>query len=118
METSAPMCGHTGASAFSSSRTDESIGTRLEVYPAGSGTAFALRHRHRLARPGRGNHGPFVAAARSVYLVMHVVKCEAPCLDRIGNELVASDSLHLTPTGSKYLIDRIGPALLHDLKRS
>jgi peptidoglycan/LPS O-acetylase OafA/YrhL len=53
------------------------------------------------------------------YISARKAFCDASgCLDRIGNELVASDSLHLTPTGSKYLIDRIGPALLHDLKRS
>jgi peptidoglycan/LPS O-acetylase OafA/YrhL len=52
------------------------------------------------------------------YISARSVFCDASgCLDRIGNELVASDTLHLTPTGSKYLIDRIGPALLRDLKR-
>jgi peptidoglycan/LPS O-acetylase OafA/YrhL len=37
------------------------------------------------------------------------------CLNRIGNELLVSDGLHLTPAGSKYLIDRIAPVLLRDL---
>jgi peptidoglycan/LPS O-acetylase OafA/YrhL len=37
---------------------------------------------------------------------------EAGCLDRIGNELVASDGIHLTPAGSKYLISHIAPELL------
>jgi hypothetical protein len=37
------------------------------------------------------------------------------CLSRIGNELLVSDGVHLTPTGSKYLIDRIAPVLLRDL---
>ena len=42
--------------------------------------------------------------------------CDASgCLDRIGNELLVSDQVHLTPAGSKYLIDRIAPILLRDL---
>ena len=42
---------------------------------------------------------------------------ESGCLDRIGNDLLVSDKLHLTPAGSKYLIDRIAPTLLRDLAR-
>jgi peptidoglycan/LPS O-acetylase OafA/YrhL len=42
--------------------------------------------------------------------------CDASgCLNRIGDELLVSDGLHLTPTGSKYLLDRIAPVLLRDL---
>lgn len=34
------------------------------------------------------------------------------CLNRIGNQLVASDGIHLTPAGSKYLIEHIAHAIL------
>jgi hypothetical protein len=34
------------------------------------------------------------------------------CLNRIGDELVASDGIHLTPAGSKYLVAHIAPAIL------
>ncbi len=37
---------------------------------------------------------------------------ESGCLDRIGNELVASDGIHLTRAGSKFLIAQIAPVLL------
>jgi hypothetical protein len=40
---------------------------------------------------------------------------EAGCLDRIGGNLMVSDGVHLTPTGSKYLIDHVAPMLLRDL---
>jgi hypothetical protein len=53
------------------------------------------------------------------YISAREVFCDASgCLARIGNELLVSDGVHLTPTGSKYLIDCIGPALLRDLTRS
>jgi SGNH domain (fused to AT3 domains) len=42
---------------------------------------------------------------------------ESGCLDRTGNDLLVSDMVHLTPAGSKYLIDRIAPTLLRDLAR-
>ena len=58
-----------------------------------------------------------VSAALGVeYISARRVFCDASgCLNRIGNELLVSDGLHLTPTGSKYLIENIAPALLRDL---
>jgi peptidoglycan/LPS O-acetylase OafA/YrhL len=50
------------------------------------------------------------------YISARRVFCDASgCLGRIGNELLVSDGLHLTPTGSNYLLDRIAPVLLRDL---
>jgi peptidoglycan/LPS O-acetylase OafA/YrhL len=50
------------------------------------------------------------------YVSARRVFCDASgCLNRIGNQLLVSDALHLTPSGSKYLIESIAPALLHDL---
>jgi len=50
------------------------------------------------------------------YISARKIFCnETGCLGRIGNELLVSDALHLTPTGSKYLIDRVAPVLLRDL---
>ncbi len=50
------------------------------------------------------------------YISARKVFCDASgCLNRIGNELLVSDGLHLTPSGSKYLLDRIAPVLLRDL---
>ena len=50
------------------------------------------------------------------YISARKVFCDASgCLNRIGNELLVSDGLHLTPTGSKYLLDRIAPTILRDL---
>ena len=55
-------------------------------------------------------------AAGIEYVSAGKALCDASgCLDRIGNELLASDQVHLTPAGSKYLIDRIAPVLLRDL---
>ena len=52
------------------------------------------------------------------YLSASQVFCDASgCLNRIGNELLVSDSVHLTPAGSKYLMDRLAPLLLRDLGR-
>ena len=50
------------------------------------------------------------------YISARAVFCDASgCLNRIGNELLVSDTLHLTPAGSRYLIDRVAPMLLRDL---
>ena len=50
------------------------------------------------------------------YISARKVFCDASgCLNRIGNELLVSDGLHLTPSGSKYLFDRIASVLLRDL---
>jgi peptidoglycan/LPS O-acetylase OafA/YrhL len=50
------------------------------------------------------------------YVSARKIFCDASgCLNRIGNELLVSDGLHLTPAGSRYLIDRIAPVLLRDL---
>jgi hypothetical protein len=50
------------------------------------------------------------------YISARRVFCDVSgCLNRIGNDLLVSDRLHLTPTGSKYLLDGIAPLLLRDL---
>ncbi|MGA7804410.1 acyltransferase family protein [Bradyrhizobium sp.] len=49
------------------------------------------------------------------YISSRQVFCnEAGCLNRIGDQLVTHDGFHLAPTGSKYLIDQIAPALLRE----
>jgi peptidoglycan/LPS O-acetylase OafA/YrhL len=58
----------------------------------------------------------FSEAAGVEYISARKAFCdETGCLDRIGNHLLVSDGLHLTPIGSKYLIDRIAPVILDDL---
>lgn len=50
------------------------------------------------------------------YVSARKVFCDTSgCLNRIGNELLVSDGLHLTASGSKYLVDRVAPVLLGDL---
>jgi len=50
------------------------------------------------------------------YVSARAAFCDASgCLDRIGNQLLVADQVHLTPAGSKYLIDRIAPVILRDL---
>ena len=52
------------------------------------------------------------------YISARRVFCDASgCLNRVGNELLVSDGLHLTSTGSKYLIDHIAQMLLRHLRR-
>ena len=52
------------------------------------------------------------------YVSARRVFCEASgCLDRIGNDLLVSDGVHLTPSGSKYLLDSVAPVLLRDLRQ-
>jgi peptidoglycan/LPS O-acetylase OafA/YrhL len=55
----------------------------------------------------------FSAAVGVDYISAREVFCNGDgCLARIDNELVASDVVHLTTTGSRYLIERIAPLLL------
>jgi peptidoglycan/LPS O-acetylase OafA/YrhL len=55
----------------------------------------------------------FSAAVGVDYISARQVFCnDDGCLARIDNELVASDVVHLTAAGSRYLIARIAPLLL------
>lgn len=47
------------------------------------------------------------------YISLRNALCDPEgCVSRIGADLVVSDWLHLTPAGSKYVMNKIGPAFL------
>ncbi len=80
-------------------------------------TGRLLPERTSLFVDGQADYMQSVSDALGIeYVSARKVFCDpSGCLSRIGNELLFSDGVHLTPTGSKYLIDRIAPVLLRDL---
>ncbi len=80
-------------------------------------TGRLLPERTSLFVDGENEHMKEVSEALGVeYVSVRRVFCDASgCLNRIGNDLLVSDALHLTPSGSKYLLDHIAPVLLRDL---
>jgi hypothetical protein len=80
-------------------------------------TGSLLPERTSLFVDGQTDYMQSVSEALGVeYISARRVFCDASgCLNRIGNDLLVSDTLHLTSSGSKFLLDRIAPVLLRDL---
>jgi hypothetical protein len=59
---------------------------------------------------------PMRAVANSLtieYTSLRNAPCDAEgCISRIGADLVVSNWLHLTPAGSKYVMNKIAPVFL------
>jgi peptidoglycan/LPS O-acetylase OafA/YrhL len=103
---------------------------RSPMWPGGFPNAVATYYRRtRELLPERTNlfvepqtgADPMMGIAESVgveYISARDAFCDKDgCIARIGQDPVVSDWLHLTPVGSRYLMNKIGPALLRQLPK-
>jgi hypothetical protein len=64
-------------------------------------------------QPNEGVMKEMAESSGAEFVSLRGVLCDKDgCLTRVGSDLITSDWLHFTPAGSKYLINKIGPAIL------